>query len=504
MAELQPEHRAKLDGIVQQMTANGEPEENVRLVVNDFKAKYGAMGGQQELNTQAHVKQSGLGELPPYPAPPETIGQFTGTGPNLTSQGNEPGIPHVITAGLSKMLQGVEAFSQGTGPDAARGTSNLIEGGMQAATPVLPHMLMNAPFRTVLSMLVGGGVGAGSEAISGALGAQPEYAHLTGDVLGGAAGAGTYGAGAGLSRLIDVARGKPEVMSALGDFIPFWGPHTGIKAKLIHLGKAVAKGTEEPKAAKPELLNPHKVGNPPSPKQSARYEVQGPPAPVPPVRFEAQAPPAPTAQTTTPRFSVGAPPPPVKPGATPRYEVQGPPAPIQPVVPPRYEVGAPPPIAPVAGPTPRFEVPKPTRPTPKPFGEEGEALEGALPETSPVAPKAQRGPIQPVKKVTATDIPTVTTVPPVAGGKFATAPGEGTALDLNLKPGQVPTKRDYETSARKVWAGHMHRALVAKGHDAAKFGQMTETEVADLAKEVGIGKPSPEKIAMVMQRFLGK
>lgn len=35
-------NRAKLDGIVQQMTHNNEPDQNIQAVVNDFKNKYGA------------------------------------------------------------------------------------------------------------------------------------------------------------------------------------------------------------------------------------------------------------------------------------------------------------------------------------------------------------------------------------------------------------------------------------------------------------------------------
>lgn len=37
---LSPEHRAKLDGIVQQMQANGEMDDYIQGVVNDFKSKY--------------------------------------------------------------------------------------------------------------------------------------------------------------------------------------------------------------------------------------------------------------------------------------------------------------------------------------------------------------------------------------------------------------------------------------------------------------------------------
>jgi hypothetical protein len=38
---LSEQHRAKLDGIVQQMTANKESDETIQTVVNDFKQKYG-------------------------------------------------------------------------------------------------------------------------------------------------------------------------------------------------------------------------------------------------------------------------------------------------------------------------------------------------------------------------------------------------------------------------------------------------------------------------------
>ena len=38
--ELSEQHRQKLDGIVAKMEANGEPEENIRFVVSDFKQKY--------------------------------------------------------------------------------------------------------------------------------------------------------------------------------------------------------------------------------------------------------------------------------------------------------------------------------------------------------------------------------------------------------------------------------------------------------------------------------
>lgn len=48
---LSEQHRQKLDSIVQQMTANRESDENIQLVVNDFKQKYGdsiALSGENQ------------------------------------------------------------------------------------------------------------------------------------------------------------------------------------------------------------------------------------------------------------------------------------------------------------------------------------------------------------------------------------------------------------------------------------------------------------------------
>ena len=44
-SELSEENRTKLDGIVQQMTANKESDDNIKLVVEDFKKKYAGSGG---------------------------------------------------------------------------------------------------------------------------------------------------------------------------------------------------------------------------------------------------------------------------------------------------------------------------------------------------------------------------------------------------------------------------------------------------------------------------
>ena len=54
---LSEEHRAKLDGIVNQMVSNGEPEENIQWVVNDFKSKY---SGNESAEEPAAESESGL------------------------------------------------------------------------------------------------------------------------------------------------------------------------------------------------------------------------------------------------------------------------------------------------------------------------------------------------------------------------------------------------------------------------------------------------------------
>ena len=90
---------------------------------------------------------------------------------------------------------------------------------------------------------------------------------------------------------------------------------------------------------------------------------------------------------------------------------------------------------------------------------------------------------------------------PAKTGKFALTPGEGTHLDLELKEGQVPTAKDYQAQARKVWAGHMATRLSAMRVTPEQFGQMTQSEVDALAKDIGINKSSPEKIALVMDKL---
>lgn len=104
----------------------------------------------------------------------------------------------------------------------------------------------------------------------------------------------------------------------------------------------------------------------------------------------------------------------------------------------------------------------------------------------------------------------VESTPPASGpvstpetkvGKYALKPGEGTHLELDLKEGEVPAAKDYQAAARKVWAGHMATRLNAMGVTPEAFGQMTQTQVDALAKDIGIKASSPEKIALVMDKL---
>jgi GNAT superfamily N-acetyltransferase len=60
---LSDEHRAKLDSIVQQMVSNKEPEDNIRMVVDDFKGKYGRQSNQIPSQPNTHRLGTMFGNL---------------------------------------------------------------------------------------------------------------------------------------------------------------------------------------------------------------------------------------------------------------------------------------------------------------------------------------------------------------------------------------------------------------------------------------------------------
>jgi hypothetical protein len=104
--------------------------------------------------------------------------------------------------GVKQMGRGIARMAgsgpAGTGPsgrDVAGGTADIVEGGMQAATPLLPGSLAAAPGATLSGLVTGTGIGVGTEAGLNAMGVAPEYSRLGGDVAGFFAGG--VGASAG-------------------------------------------------------------------------------------------------------------------------------------------------------------------------------------------------------------------------------------------------------------------------------------------------------------------
>lgn len=80
--------RQQLDGIVQKMTANKEPDSNISLVVNDFKQKYANEGGAQAPATApAQPVPNGTEGTPAIPAP-QGKGIFSSIGRGAVALGN--------------------------------------------------------------------------------------------------------------------------------------------------------------------------------------------------------------------------------------------------------------------------------------------------------------------------------------------------------------------------------------------------------------------------------
>lgn len=166
-----------------------------------------------------------------------------------------------------------------------------------------------------------------------------------------------------------------------------------------------------------------------------------------------------------------------------------------------------------AGPSDWFEENAPPKPQPYPGQTDPAAVQPMTPaiDEAVAATPIRPGPVS--EPAPQTGQPAVEAVenngqpsgpvstPETKTGKFALTPGEGTHLDLQLKEGEVPTAKDYQAQARKVWAGHMATRLNAMGVTPEQFGQMTQSDVDALAKDIGIKASSPEKIALVMDKL---
>ena len=135
MPELKEQDRAKLDGIVNEMIANGETDEDIQFVVDDFKSKYDTAGKTQELETEdATAVQEGTASSSedPFsglPSQQELHNQEAQIGRDTVAAGVALG--GVTGAALAQSDLAVEAVAS-----FISGTTGLAQGVLDAAAGV--------------------------------------------------------------------------------------------------------------------------------------------------------------------------------------------------------------------------------------------------------------------------------------------------------------------------------------------------------------------------------
>lgn len=125
---LSEEHRAKLDGIVQQMTANKEPDENIHAVVEDFKSKYSV-----PVKKKVEASQSPLVSTQPLVQQPSlSDGGTSGltSTPSVLQNNQTPN----DFGDFNKGLLGDQPITPVTQPKSITAGQNVPEGNLMAAT----------------------------------------------------------------------------------------------------------------------------------------------------------------------------------------------------------------------------------------------------------------------------------------------------------------------------------------------------------------------------------
>jgi hypothetical protein len=155
MADLTEEARTKLDGIVSQMHANNEPDENIQTVVNDFKQRNSGFLGPK-------IEPSGSTLKDLFLSPVKGL------------QDIQSGASDVMKSG-SRM----------------KGAHELISGAARTAAPfALPAAAVGAPVATAIG-LAGAGIGSGiGSKIAEMSGGGEDAQNLAGDIGGIAGGVG--------------------------------------------------------------------------------------------------------------------------------------------------------------------------------------------------------------------------------------------------------------------------------------------------------------------------
>lgn len=172
--DLAEQHRKKLDGIVARMVQNGEPDDNIKLVVGDFKRKYSSAATIPGMEK--------LGALPGVQAPlPKDLRP---TDPNTPIQAMDSPFTRV-GRGLARMAN-----------EPAAGFNDTFRA---ASEPLIEPALMAAPFSVLptLGAVAGGAAAhAGGRLAATAIGASPDAAEATGNIAS-VPGAILGGGGAG-------------------------------------------------------------------------------------------------------------------------------------------------------------------------------------------------------------------------------------------------------------------------------------------------------------------
>lgn len=152
---LSDQHRQKLDSIVQQMVANQESDDNIQLVVNDFKQKYDA-SGSLALPPAPKVTVPGLNApseadsaIEALPMPAKAMAK----GMKWLAEGPAEGIPKVVNNYNKAFGRGPESVDERLGA-----IGSVVSGAMDTARPaaaLIPGQLLKEPAKTAAELLVG-------------------------------------------------------------------------------------------------------------------------------------------------------------------------------------------------------------------------------------------------------------------------------------------------------------------------------------------------------------
>jgi hypothetical protein len=143
---LQEQDRQKLDGIVQQMTANNEPDQNIQAVVGDFKQKYSNPTNDQQAPTQGGIS----GYIGQIAAMPGKIGRDY----NARTQGAVQAQDKSISGQQSTASGALQTIGEGAGF-----VGDLITEGLKAFIPSeiknpikagISAVTQTAPVQTIL------------------------------------------------------------------------------------------------------------------------------------------------------------------------------------------------------------------------------------------------------------------------------------------------------------------------------------------------------------------